>query len=139
MSDKQIYIAVFVVLFLFIIFIISKKTSSSEHLGVPFFLDQMAMSYSDPTWFNYLGYERDVAGMSSRDYYLENQLNASTKAAPQYLENNSNFIDHTNYMDMPIKYRPGKRNASATQINSELNSNNLEELAYLDLNKVGQY
>jgi len=146
--DARIYVAAAVVILLLIIVLYNKN---KEHLGKPYFLDQMAMAYSDPTWFNYLGYERDISGMSSRDYYLENQMNSTSRVAPQYFKNNAQFVDHTNYMDMPIKYRPGvkkdddpsskiaRNNTSAAQINSEINSNNMEELAYLKLNKIGYY
>src|ERR1700678_3377538 len=131
-ANKFIWCAVIVIILIIIFFYYAR---TSEHLGVPFFLDQMAMTYPDPTWFNYLGYERDVSGMSQRDYYLENQMNASTGSGPQYLEGNRNFKDHTDYMDMPIKNRPMRDPTStALQIRLNLNSNNLEELVYSDLN-----
>ena len=112
----------------------------AEGFHSPYFLDQMAMASFDPTRLNYLGYERGVAGMSERDYYLENQMNASTKVGPQYMKDNTQFADHTGYMGMPIKYRPLRNmSASAAQKQAEIHSNDMEEYAYQDLNQVGHY
>lgn len=123
-----------ILLFLFYYFYVS------EHLENPFFLDQMAMESHDPIYLNYLGYERDVSGMSPRDYYLENQMNSSTKVGPQYFEGDLQFQDHTDYMGMPIKSRPLRNpSASASQLQSEIHSNNMEELAYQELNRTGHF
>ncbi len=131
--------AIIVVLVLLLIMFVMMYWGS-ELFHSPYFLDQMAMSSQDPTWLNYLGYERDVAGMSSRDYYLENQMNSSTKVGPQYMKGNTQFVDHTDYMDMPIKYRPLRNpSASALQKQAEMQSNNMEENAYRELNQVGSY
>lgn len=137
-QDYQKYLIIGVIIL--VLLLIFYWYAGAEHLGNPFFLDQMAMEYSDPTWLNYLGYERDVSGQSPRDYYLENQMNSETGVGPQYFEGDLQFKDHTGYMDMPIKYRPLRRtSASAAQMQSELVSNNLEEYAYQDLNHGGFY
>lgn len=137
MEWYKLVIALIVVLVLLVMFY---SWMGNEYLGQPYFLTQMAMAYSDPVKFNYLGYERDVSGMSSRDYYLENQMNASTHVGPQYLEGDTKFVDNTGYMSMPIKYRPlRKPSATAAQKQSELVSNNMEEYAYQELNQTGHY
>lgn len=138
--DKRDHIYITIIVVVLLILFIYYCSCKYEHLGEPWFLDQMSMNYSDPTWFNFMGNQRDVAGMSSKDYYLENQLNSSTGAGPQYFKNDTNFVDHTNYMDMPIKYRPLRNtSAAAAQIQSEIKSNNMEENLYLDLNDSGFY
>lgn len=77
-----------------------------ENLTQPDYLDQMAMKYSDPTYFKYSSWERDVAGMSPRDYYLENQANYLNQIAPGYFKGDGLYVDHTDYLDMPAQYRP---------------------------------
>jgi len=109
-------------------------------MKTPYFLSQMVNESWDPVWFNYFSRVRDVSGQDSQDYYLENQMNASTGVGPQYFEGNLQFVDHTNYMDMPIKNRPLRNpSAAAAQMQSEINSNNMEEWAYIDLNQTGHY
>lgn len=77
-----------------------------EHMGDPFYLNQMAMDNMDPSLFIYTNRERDVSGSDMQDYYLENQMNAETGVGPQYMEGNSKFVDHTDYLDMPMQFRP---------------------------------
>jgi hypothetical protein len=69
-------------------------------------LDQLAMLNTDPTEFKYTGNDRDILGESGRDYYLANQMYASSNAAPQLLEDNDAFINQTDYLDMPTPWRP---------------------------------
>ncbi len=114
--------------------------TKTEHLNEPTYLNQMTMSAQDPAAMNYLGYERDVSGMSARDYYVENQMNASSGVGEQYFEGDQAFQDHTGFMGMPIKYRPLKNpSASAMQTQANLVSNNLEEYSFQDLAKDGFY
>jgi len=79
------------------------------------YLDQMAMRYPDPTTFIYTGDERDVAGMSGRDYYLENKTNYLNGVAPPYFEGAARFVDQTDYLGMPAEYRPRPRTLDYTE------------------------
>lgn len=99
---KILAIGAAVVVILLLVFFVMRK----EHLGDIFYLDQIAMQNSDPTWFKYTGWDKDVLGMSARDYYLENDLYSNSRAAPQRLKDDSAFKDHTNYLQMPYQYRP---------------------------------
>jgi hypothetical protein len=135
-NTTMLLIAVVVVLVLLALYFYNKQ----ERLTEPEYLNQMTMASQDPVAMNYLGYERDVSGMSARDYYVENQMNASSGVGPQYLENDNQFQDKTGFMNMPIKYRPIKNpSASALQTQASLVSNNLEEYAFQDLTKDGFY
>lgn len=137
LTDHTIAYTVIIILFFVFIFYVYQN---QEHLGVPFFLDQMAMENDYPVKFFYTGRQKDVAGMSERDYYLENQMNASSGVGPQYFDGDTQFIDHTGYMDMPIKNRPLKHPTPyALRKLAEINSNNFEEWAYQDLNKTGNF
>lgn len=122
--------------FLIIFFALTKQ----EHLGVPFFLDQMAMENDHPIKFFYEGREKDAAGMSPRDYFLENQMNASTYVGPQYLEGDLKFKDHTGYMGIPIKNRPLRHPTPlALHLQGEINGDAWAEWAYEDLNRTGHF
>jgi hypothetical protein len=79
---------------------------TSENFSEVFYLDQMAMKYSDPMYFKYSSWERDVDGMSPRDYYLENQTNYLNQIAPGYFEKDGLYVDHTDYLNMPPQNRP---------------------------------
>lgn len=70
------------------------------------YLDQMAMESADPTLFKWTGNERDIAGMSPRDYYLENETYALSRVRPWLFRGNQMFKDHTCYLGMPRRYRP---------------------------------
>lgn len=134
-KKNLIFLGIIIILILIILYWYKK----SEYM-VPFFLDQMTMAYSDPLKFNYTGREKDVAGMSERDYYLENQMNSETGVGPQYLEGDLQFVDHTGYMDMPIQSRPLLHPTPlAMRKLAEINSNNFEEWAYQDLNRTGDF
>ena len=140
MKNNEIIGMLICVAILVMVFLILFYTANAEYLGVPFFLDQMTMEYSDPAKFNFTGRERDVSGMSGRDYYLENQMNYATKVGPQYSKGDLQFVDQTGYMDMPIKYRPLRNpSASSAQLQSQLISNDMEEHAYQDLNQTGNF
>lgn len=112
----------------------------NEYLTEPYFLNQMAMDYSDPIYFNYLGRsERDVEGNSMQDYYLQNQMDAATGVLPQMF-NDEKFFNQDDYMDMPIVNRPLRNpSASKLQIQSRLISNNMEENAFRELNQAGAF
>jgi hypothetical protein len=71
----------------------------------PFYLDQIAMSSSDPTTVKFLGRERDPLGMSLRDYYVENTMNANNTIAP-FFNQDGMYANHTKYLSMPRMYRP---------------------------------
>jgi hypothetical protein len=81
-------------------------SSQSEGFSEPIYLDQMAMKYSDPMYFKYSSWERDVDGMSPRDYYLENETNYLNGVAPGYFAGDQLYVDHTDYLNMPPQYRP---------------------------------
>lgn len=73
----------------------------------PFYLDQIAMQSSNPTVVKFLGRERDPLGMSLRDYYLENDMNANNTVAPRYNDDMA-FANHTSYLQMPRWWRPSQ-------------------------------
>jgi hypothetical protein len=100
-KKNQLLCAIIIVL---VIWLVWKFVLRKEKLQ-PFYLDQIAMQASDPTVVKFLGRERDPLGMSLRDYYLENDMNANNTVAPR--RNNDNaFANHTNYLQMPRWYRP---------------------------------
>jgi hypothetical protein len=139
MNSGQVAIAV-VVLILLIVLVYWYLCSNSEHMGDPFYLDMMAMKNPDPMYFKYLGWERDITGMSGRDYYLENQRNAGNLAGPYYFEGDAGFVDHTDYLNMPEEYRPVVH-TSMTQpvMKSETNSAKEEVKASEHLVNTGCY
>lgn len=81
---------------------------ASEGFTNVVYLDQMAMKYSDPMYFKYSSWERDIDGMSPRDYYLENQMNYQNEISPGYFVGDQLYVDHTDYLNMPPWYRPPK-------------------------------
>src|SRR5271165_3773799 len=88
MDTKQIIFATVVVLLL--VLLVYYYYYHSEGFN-PVYLDEMAMKYSDPMFFKYSSWERDVDGMSPRDYYLENQMNYGNQIAPGYFKGNRLF------------------------------------------------
>jgi hypothetical protein len=68
----------------------------------------MAMKNSDPMYFKYSSWERDIDGNSPRDYYLENQMNYLNGVAPGYFVGDQLYVDHTDFLNMPKWYRPAK-------------------------------
>lgn len=135
-TKKLVLISALVVVFLLVIIYWWKQ----EHLGTPFFLDQMATENWHPIKFFYTGREKDRAGMSPRDYFLENQMNAATDVGPQYLEGDLKFHDHTGYMGMPIHNRPLKHPTPlALRLQAEIDGADWAEWAYQDLNRTGHY
>ena len=80
-----------------------------------FFDDQVAMRFSDPTYFKYTGDERDVSGMSAKDYFLENQRMFDSGALP-YMMGDSQFVSKTDYLELPARYRPGRISADEDDI-----------------------
>lgn len=135
--DNRIICAIIILLVLVVLYFMFMK---KENMTEAQFLNQMSMDYSDPMYFNYIGRsEKDVEGNSMQDYYLQNQMDASTGVLPQMF-NDEKFFNQDDYMDMPIVNRP-LRNSSAAkaQIQSELVSNHLEEWKYQDLNRAGSF
>jgi len=113
-KDHKFSICLAIVMLVVIIFIIIGFTKT-ERFGDVFYLDQMAMLNTDPTDFKYTGDERDVLGESGRDYYLMNQTYANNRSAPQLLEGNLAYVNQTNYLDMPVQYRPRPLNPISAQ------------------------
>jgi hypothetical protein len=105
------WVAAVILLVILLVFFLLWGGARGEGMS-DWYLDQMAMRYSDPTTFIYTGNERDVSGMSARDYYLENKANYLNGAAPAYFEGNQRFVDHTDYLNMPAEYRPRSRTVS---------------------------
>lgn len=103
---ETIVVALVVIIILLIVYYNRK---ASEHMSDMYYLDDMAMAYSDPTVFVYTGRERDVLGMDARDYKLENDRNYLNGVADGYFEGNGAFVNQTGYLDMPAEYRPGTR------------------------------
>jgi len=81
------------------------KKYASERM-TPIYLDQMAMKANDPMYFKYSSWERDITGMSPRDYYLENQQNYQNMVAPGYFEGDGLYVDQTDFLGMPPESRP---------------------------------
>jgi hypothetical protein len=99
---QTLYIGIIILVIILLVFL----SANRESFANIFYLDQMAMGYSDPMYFKYSSWERDVDGMSPRDYYLENQTNYSNQVAPGYFANDQLYRDHTGYLNMPPQYRP---------------------------------
>jgi len=100
---KNVVYAAVIILILVVVYFMLWR--SGEYM-TDFYLDQMAMEYSDPTVFIYTGDERDVLGMSARDYYLLNTMDYNNGVAPSYFEGDQIFKNQTGYLDMPAEYRP---------------------------------
>lgn len=105
-KNKKVIAAVCAVSCVIIIIIIAVAVSKKENMQDVFYLDQIAMKNSDPTYFKYTGRERDILGQSSRDYYLENRAYSNSHVGPQRLESDSAYINQTAYLGMPEQYRP---------------------------------
>src|ERR1700744_902813 len=101
--NKLLCAVVIVVVIFLVLYLIRAQ---SEHMGDPFYLQQMAMANQDPTLFHYTSREKDVAGEDQQDYYTENQMNAETGVGPQYMEGNSQYEPHDDYLGMPAQFRP---------------------------------
>jgi hypothetical protein len=87
-----------------LIWVVWRFVLKKERLNQPFYLDQIAMQASDPTIVVYEGNERDPLGMSLRDYYLNNEMNAKNLVAPYY-NNDLAFANHSDYLALPRMYR----------------------------------
>lgn len=87
-----------------IVIIVILMNMGSEFL-TPIYLDQIATNFVDPTVFAFLGDERDLAGMSSRDYYLDNAMQYANGAAPGYFKNSQLYRNQVDYLDIPVKFR----------------------------------
>lgn len=104
MEPIKIALIVALVVFILLVFMYFSTTLAEHYTN--FYLDQMAEKNSDPMYFKYSGWERDVDGMSPRDYYLENQTNYLNQIAPGYFEGDGLYSDKTGYLNMPPEYRP---------------------------------
>lgn len=103
-TKKHAMIAVVVLVLIILIFVLVVKRK--EMMSDVFYLDQIGMKNTDPTKYKYTGREKDVLGMSAKDYYLENGQYASSHAAPQLFIDNTRFKNQTDYLGMPKMYRP---------------------------------
>ena len=109
---SQVVAAVVLVLILVLAWVLYTQR---EHMGEVFYLNQLTMKNTDPITYYYTRRERDVTGMSQEDYYYENDTNSRNLVAPQYLEGDTKWQDHTDYLGMPLEHRPMKP-ASATRM-----------------------
>lgn len=96
-----IIIVVLIVLVVYFGYFAMKKQEGMT----PFYLDQIAMQYSDPTYMKFAGRDRDILGMSPKDYYLEHDMNANNEVEPQTFTD-VDFSNTTDYLQMPRWYRP---------------------------------
>lgn len=95
------------VFLLFVLLVLLYYTfGKSERMTNTVYLDQIVYDHPDPLLMKYMGREKDITGMSARDYYYENDIDARNLVGPQYLEGDSNYVDHSDYLDMPLEYRP---------------------------------
>lgn len=83
-------------------------TGREERMGDVFYSSNLANKSMDPLKTYYSFREKDVTGMSAEDYYYENQTNAGNYIAPQYLQNDTKYVDHTDYLGMPLEWRPAR-------------------------------
>lgn len=102
----EVNFAMIIAVLIVLVFVYTFWNPMSEAFSEVVYLDQMAMKNSDPMYFKYSSWERDVDGMSPRDYYLENNTNYANKVAPGYFAGDGLYVDHTDYLNMPRQYRP---------------------------------
>lgn len=101
-TNKILCVFLLFVLVVLLYYTFGKK----ERMTNSVYLDQIVYDHPDPLLMKYMGRERDIAGMSARDYYYENDIGARNLVNPQFMEGDSNYVDHTDYLDMPLEYRP---------------------------------
>jgi len=70
------------------------------------YLDQMAMKNPDPDSFFYFGDNRDILGMSARDYYLENVVLNDSEGIPWPADEAMRFVNRTGYQELAQTFRP---------------------------------
>ncbi len=75
-----------------------------EYATDVFTFDQIAMKSHDPVYMKYMGRNRDWRGMSSKDYYVENDMNAGNYASPQYLKDDVGFTNKSDLGPKPLGY-----------------------------------
>jgi hypothetical protein len=97
--------AVIVVLVVLLILYFAKGLFA-ERMGNPFYLNQIAMDNWDPSLYMYTSRQRNVQGMDLQDYYLENQMNASTEVNGQLMLGNAKYEPADDFLGMPMQYRP---------------------------------
>ena len=104
--DNILLVTIVILLLLTIFYTIKEQyTVSKENLEDMFYLDQIAMKHSDPTYMKYAGRDKDILGQSHRDYYLENRMYSNSRAADQKLDDSA-YYDQTDYLQMPAEFRP---------------------------------
>ena len=101
-KKKFIFAGVVVLVVLLVLIFMSQR----EMMEDVFYLDQIGMKNTDPTQYKYTGRDKDVLGMSAKDYYLENGQYSASDAAPQLFKDNNRFKNQTDYLGMPSMYRP---------------------------------
>lgn len=102
-TKQMLIVGVVIVIIVILLFVVMRRKEMMEDV---FYLDQIGMQNIDPTKYKYTGRDKDVLGMSVKDYYLENEQYAMSNVAPQLFIDNSKFKNQTDYLDMPKIYRP---------------------------------
>lgn len=105
-KNKKIIAIIVALVILITVALIFTYKYKKENMTDVFYLDQIAMKSTDPTKFKYTGRERDILGMSVKDYYLENGMYSVNKVAPQLFIDNDRYDNQTGYLGMPYQYRP---------------------------------
>lgn len=122
LSDgSRVACAVVIVVLLVVLWhlFIGPRIYGTERLSNAIYLDQIVFKNPNPLLMKYTGREKDVTGMSARDYYYENDIDSRNLVAPQYLEGNSGYVDHTDYLGMPLEYRPSTLPTKTIPVNSD--------------------
>ena len=102
-TKQMLIVGVVIVIIVILLFVVMSRKEMMEDV---FYLDQIGMQNTDPTKYKYTGRDKDILGMSVKDYYLENEQYAMSNVAPQLFIDNSKFKNQTDYLDMPKIYRP---------------------------------
>ena len=92
-------LAVFIILIILVLYFTRKEKFS------------VWQKSSDPLTTHYMGNNRDIAGMSQHDYFLETQRMRENKVLDVPEDGTSNFSNYTDYIEMPAEYRPAASNA----------------------------
>lgn len=104
---NKLVVGIVLLLLLYIIYYLY-VTGAEERMSDVFFSSNLANRSMDPLNMYYGFREKDLAGMSAEDYYYENQTNSGNYVAPQYLEKDTKYVDHTDYLGMPLAWRPAR-------------------------------
>jgi hypothetical protein len=130
-NRKRTLIIAAIVVMLIIMFIVLMVWSPWSEGMTPFYLDQIAMQHSDPTYLKFAGRDRDSLGMSMRDYYLEHDMNSNNEIEPMTFTD-SDFTNTTDYLQMPRWYRPKTLAAMVRQPGNVSVSDDSEDTSVAD-------